>query len=260
MTTTAQTMRLNRATGEAFAEGDVKTTYSDLKTQPQGALLASSSPIHVTSRTMTVHGASAVALYSGDARLWQDANIVEAPSIEFDRDHRSMTAYGSGTRGTSAQPVSTVLVQTDKTGKTTPITIAAAHLTYTDNERKAHFDGGVIAKGADLTITAAQMDAFLQARDQSHTSERISGEQQLDKITAEGQVVVTQPSRRADGDRLVYTAAEDKFVLTGGPPIIFDAEDGKITGVSLTFFRHDDRVLVEGNDTAPTVTQTRVAR
>jgi len=29
---------------------------------------------------------------------------------------------------------------------------------------------------------------------------------------------------------LVYTAADDKFVLTGGPPSIFDAERGKITG------------------------------
>ena len=45
---------------------------------------------------------------------------------------------------------------------------------------------------------------------------------------------------------LVYTASDDKFVLTGGPPSIFDAEQGKITGDSLTFFRSDDRALVEG--------------
>ena len=51
MTTTAQTIRMNRATGDAFAEGNVKSTYSDLKPQPDGALLASSSPIHVTSRS-----------------------------------------------------------------------------------------------------------------------------------------------------------------------------------------------------------------
>ena len=47
---------------------------------------------------------------------------------------------------------------------------------------------------------------------------------------------------------MVYTASDDKFVLTGGPPSIFDAERGKITGVSLTLFRHDDRVFVEGNN------------
>ena len=68
----------------------------------------------------------------------------------------------------------------------------------------------------------------------------------------------TQPSSR--GQKLVYTAADDKFVLTGGPPSIFDAEQGKITGVSLTFFRRDDRVLVEGEASTPVVTQTRVAR
>ena len=82
----------------------------------------------------------------------------------------------------------------------------------------------------------------------------------LDRIVAQGKVVVTQPSRRATGDQLIYTAADEKFVLTGGPPSIFDAERGKITGVSLTLFRRDDRVLVEGTDTSPSVTQTRVAR
>ena len=67
-------------------------------------------------------------------------------------------------------------------------------------------------------------------------------------MIAEDNVVVQQPNRRADGQKLVYTAADDKFVLTGGPPSIFDAEQGKITGVSLTFFRRDDRVLVEGEE------------
>jgi lipopolysaccharide export system protein LptA len=79
-------------------------------------------------------------------------------------------------------------------------------------------------------------------------------------MVAAGDVVVQQPTRHANGQQLVYTAAEDKFVLTGGPPSIFDAEQGKITGVSLTFFRGDDRVLVEGEASTPVVTQTRVAR
>jgi lipopolysaccharide export system protein LptA len=79
-------------------------------------------------------------------------------------------------------------------------------------------------------------------------------------MIAEGSVRVQQPNRRAEGEKLVYTAADDRFVLTGGPPSIFDAEQGKITGVSLTFFRRDDRVLVEGEASTPVVTQTRVAR
>ena len=106
MVTTAKTIRINRATDDAFADGDVKSTYSELKEQPSGALLASSSPIHVTAATMTAHNSPAVALYQGNARLWQDANVIQAPSIQFDRDRRFLVA-----QGTAAQPVSTLLVQ-----------------------------------------------------------------------------------------------------------------------------------------------------
>jgi lipopolysaccharide export system protein LptA len=287
MATTAKTIRVNRATGDALAQGDVKSTYSELKEQPDGALLASSSPIHVTAQSMTAHNAPGIALYSGNARLWQDANVIEAPTIQFDRERRFVTA-----QGTSLQPVQTIMVQTDKIqtdkvqadkaksgntpqtekmdgkppGKTTsragssPISITAAKLTYADSERKVHYEGGVVAKGADFTASAKTTDAYLLPRSQTSNHQSFAGPGQLDRMVAQDDVVVQQPRRRADGQKLVYTAAEDKFVLTGGPPSIFDAEQGKITGVSLTFFRRDDRVLVEGEASTPVVTQTRVAR
>jgi len=255
MTTTARTMRLNRATGDAFADGDVKSTYSDLKAQPDGALLASSSPIHVTAKAMLAHRNPAIADYIGYAHLWQDANIVEAPSIKFDRDQRSVIAQAS-----ASQMVSTVLVQADKNGKVTPVTITSLRLSYTDSDRKAHFEGSVQAKGADLTVASNQMDVYLKSRGPSASTPATAAAGRVDHIVASGRVLISQPGRTARGNQLVYTANDDKFVLVGGPPSIFDAEHGQITGVSLTFFRHDDRVLVEGNDTSPTVTQTRVAR
>jgi lipopolysaccharide export system protein LptA len=251
MTTTANSMRVNRATGDALAEGDVKSTYSDLKPQPNGAALASSSPIHVTSRTMTANKSPAVALYSGGARLWQDANVIEAPSIQFDRDHRSVVAAAAG-----GKTVSMVLMHADKNNKVSPLTVHSSHLAYTDNERKAHFEGDVVAGWVDMTITARSMDVFLQPSGQAGAA----GPGKLERVVAKDKVVIVQPKRQGNGEQLVYTAADDKFVLTGGPPSIFDAEQGKITGVSLTLFRHDDRVLVEGNAASPVVTQTRVAR
>jgi lipopolysaccharide export system protein LptA len=255
MTTTAQTIRVRRVNGDAMAEGDVKSTYTDLKAQPDGGLLAASDPIHVTSRAVTVHRSPALAVYTGNARVWQNANVVEAPTLTFDREHRSLVA-----QGTADHPVSTVLVQADKSGKATPVTITAARLTYNDADRKIVLDGGVAARGADVTMTALKMDVFLVARNQSKAGSDRGAPGQLDRIVAQGNIVITQPSRRATGDRLEYVAADEKFVLTGGPPSIFDAERGKITGDSLTFFRRDDRVLVEGRETSPTVTRTRVAR
>lgn len=254
ITIAASNIRLNRGTGDAVADGEVKTTYSDLTEQPDGAMLAASDPIHVTATTMTAHRAPAIAVYSGGARLWQGANVIVAPTIEFDRDHRSVVARGAG-----GQAVSTVLVQADKAGQLTPVTITSARLSYIDNERQLHFTGGVTVKGADLTITARQMDISLQARTQGKDNQSLAGNGKLERMVAKGDVVIVQPQRKATGDQLTYMSAEDKLVLTGGPPSIFDAEHGKITGVSLTYFRHDDRVLVEGNNSSPAVTQTRVA-
>jgi lipopolysaccharide export system protein LptA len=280
MTTTAQTIRMNRATGDAIAEGNVKSTYSDLKAQPDGGMLASSDPIHVTSRSMTANRSTAIAVYTGDARLWQDANVVEAPTLQFDRDHRTIFAQGLGQGEVSVgtglrpvragqspaptqaplQPVSTVLVQVDKNGTVTPLRITSARLNYADVERRIFLDGGVTTKASDATMTGQRMTVFLLPRSQSKAGANPAMPGQVDRIIAEDQVVITQPTRHATGERLVYTSADDKFVLTGGPPSIFDAERGKTTGDSLTFYKHDDRVLVEGRETSPAVTRTQVAR
>jgi lipopolysaccharide export system protein LptA len=255
-----------------------------VKEQPNGGLLASSSPIHVTSTRMTAHNSPSIALYEGNARLWQDANIIEAPSIQFDRASRSLVA-----QGTRAQPVSTVLVQEKLTseetgqnptkpkegnkskrkseenlGQASPITITALRLTYSDPDRKAHYSDGVNARGTDFDARADQMDVYLLSR--SQFSEGQSAAQssatpgKLDRMVAQGNVTLQEPNRHAKGQNLIYTASDDKFVLTGGPPSIFDAEHGKITGDSLTFFRTDDRVLVEGELSTPVVTQTRVKK
>ncbi len=276
MATTAKTIRINRGTGDALAQGDVKSTYSELKEQPDGALLASASPIHVTAQSMTANNNPGIALYTGNARLWQDANIIEAPTIQFDRDRRFVTAQGQPTH-----PVQTILVPAKKAGAETaasakkslekrskdsslagssPISITAAKLTYADSERRVHYEGGVSAQSSSFTASAQTVDAYLLSRTQTSNNQSFAGPGQLDRMVAQGNVVVQQPQRRAQGQKLIYTAADDKFVLTGGPPSIFDAEHGKITGVSLTFFRRDDRVLVEGEASTPVVTQTRVAR
>ena len=88
----------------------------------------------------------------------------------------------------------------------------------------------------------------------------VAPQSKLDKVVATGSVIITELNRRATGENLTYTASDDKFVLTGGPPSIFDAEHGKITAVSLTLFRRDGRVVVEGDKSSPAVTETKVVR
>ena len=165
--------------------------------------------------------------------------MIEAPSITFDRDRRSVTA-----QGTTTQPVQTIVVEPTKpsqgiSGKTpavaSPISITGLKLTYADSETRAHYEGGVVAKGAGFTASATTLDAYLVARSQTPADKTLSGPGQLDHMVAQGDVLIQQPNRRAEGQKLVYTAADDKFVLTGGPPSIFDAEQGKITGGFVDF-------------------------
>ncbi|HEY6937898.1 MAG TPA: LptA/OstA family protein [Terriglobales bacterium] len=257
-TTTADRIRMLRSTGEAFADGNVKSTYSDLKPDPSGAMLAGSDPIHVTSASMTANRNSGVAVYVGAARLWQDGNIVQAPTITFNRNNRTVHAQAD-----SDYRVATLFVQTDATGKVTPVNVASDQLTYLDQIRQARFVGKVAAKMTDGVLNADQATVYLLPRQQQKPSVKAAtnqpGASQLDHVVADGHVVLTQPTRHGQGDHLVYTAADGKYVLSGGSPSIFDAERGTVQGDSLTFYNRDDRVLVESAPSPP-IAQSRVTK
>jgi len=270
MTTTATTVRINRQSGDGFADDNVKTTYSDLKPQPDGALLASSDPVHVTAQHMTAHRQPGVAHYTGNVRLWQTANVVRAPKIDFDDQKRSIVAESE-----ASQKVLSLFVQRGQDGSLTPVDVTSNKLTYTDEERRARYTGDVFAQSTANTINAQQIDVYLKPADsdakgtapgQSAAQQKRStipgsdGPSQVDHMVAVGKVVVTAPNRRAVGDRLVYTADDGKYLLTGKSPSIFDAEHGTVWGDSLTFYSRDDRVLVESKRSSPTITRARTTK
>ena len=246
VTLTADSIHLNRKTRNAFAQDNVKTTYTNISAQPSGAMLASADPIHVTGTTVTLNAATGVARYS-KARLWQGANIVEAPTISFDRTKRSLQAQGS-----QGGQVASVFVQKDKNGKLTPVNVKSDKLSYVDSERRAVFSGNVIVRAQETTIVSDTVQVILLPKKSQAENQSAS---QLERIEAQGDIKIQQGARRASGTRLVYTAADEKMVLTGTPsqpPSIFDAERGQISGDSLTFFTHDGRVLVGGGETSQT--------
>jgi lipopolysaccharide export system protein LptA len=252
VTLTADSIQLNRKTRNAFAQDNVKTTYSKLNAQAGGAMLGSADPIHVTGTTVTMSSATGIARYA-KARLWQGPNIVEAPTISFDRTKRSLQAQG----GQDGHVVS-VFVQKDKTGKLTPVNVTSDKLSYVDAERKAVFNGNVIVRAQDATITSDTVQVILLPKTGQAENQSAS---QLERIEAQGDIKIEQGPRKASGNKLVYTAADEKMVLTGTKaklPSIFDAERGQISGDSLTFFTHDGRVLVGRGETSKTEIPSRI--
>ncbi len=69
-------------------------------------------------------------------------------------------------------------------------------------------------------------------------------------MMAQGAVVIDQPGRRATGEKLVYTASDGVYVLTGteaAPPKVVDQVQGSTTGAALRFKSGDDSVEVLGS-------------
>lgn len=247
----ADSIQFSRRNSSAVAQGNVKSTYTPQQGQPGGAMLAAAEPVHVTGSSMTASRGNGVARYTS-ARLWRGPDIVQAPVIVFDQTRRTIQAEKD-----SATRVNSVFVQTEKTGKTTPVNITSDKLTYVDAERRALFSGNAVVKIENSTMTGDSVEAFLQQRGQ----EQQQSGSQLDHIVALGDIQIEQSERKAHGTKLVYTAKDEKFVLTGSasrPPSIFDAERGQIQGDSLTFFTHDGRVLVGHGEPSQPVTETKV--
>ena len=60
------------------------------------------------------------------------------------------------------------------------------------------------------------------------------------------------------GDHLEYEAAAGRIVMKGGAPALFDEAKGFTTGQRLTFFIHDDRLLVDGGEKSRALSEYRM--
>ena len=266
----AETVTMRRGTGDATAVGGVRVSY-----RQEG----SAEPVHVLAGRAEFGRAAGRAMFFGGgggaggglARLWQGASQVEAPEIEFRERERTLVASAPGAGG-----VRTVLVSGGGKGsggsKAEVVRVASRSLRYAEGERRAQFGGGVVLEEAGGTIRAAALVALLKpagvGRDAeagvSATGEVSTGGKGrgaggsgvglmgggVERVTAEGSVEVTQPGRRATGERLVYTAADGVFVMTGtagAAPTVVDEVQGSVTGSALQFHAGDNSVMVVGN-------------
>jgi hypothetical protein len=88
----------------------------------------------------------------------------------------------------------------------------------------------------------------------------LAGAQQISRAVAAGGVTVQQGERRAMAEHGEYTAADGKFVMSGGTPTIFDASEGTTTGHQLTFFLADATIIVDSESGSRTLTKHRVEK
>ncbi len=109
------------------------------------------------------------------------------------------------------------------------------------------FEGNVLAVDPRITVRADKMIAYFG------TTNNIVGDttntvRSVQKIIAEGNVVITTPDDKVShSDHAVYTAADGKVVLTGNPRV--QSPDGTVSGQRITFWRNQSKMDVESDQT-----------
>jgi lipopolysaccharide export system protein LptA len=214
-----------------------------------------SDPTNVLADRMIAQRHGQVVRYEGKVRAWRGADVVESSSLDVYRLAKRMSS-GSQVLTSHLQPASYAPETVASTGthrqETRPLTVRADYLEAFDEGSKASYRGHVKLQTETTTMEGDRMDVYFSRLGTNQESE-------VERATADGHVLVVQPGRRATGEHGEYFAGPGKIVLTGGPPSIYDEEKGFTTGQRLTVFVHDDRLLVEGGDGTPSLSEHRVA-
>jgi lipopolysaccharide export system protein LptA len=268
--TIADRIVLDEKSGNFTAEGHVNTSRlpDQTKKKSDSAMLSGDEPLQAVARAMTSANHAKLVTYDGEAVLWQGVNRIQADHVEIDRDKRSIKADGhvvtqsreekkadddAAPAPVAAKPAAaTATSKVD--GDATPIftLVKAPHMVYTDEDRLAHYSGGVLLNRAGLQMKAADLRSWLAEE---------GADNRLQKAFADGavQIVQTGPVRTRTGtsEHAEYYTDENKIVLRGGDPMMNDNVRGNTRGTELTYYSDDDRLLVKGSDGKPATSHIR---
>ena len=241
-----------QATGDVEAQGGVRST--EFSGQTGTMHLSNSVPANISADHLQGNSKTGRALYTGHARLWQGPSVLEADSIELLRETRVMNAAGK-VRGVfqqeAAEPTGTAPAPAKR-----PVLwhVSSGTVTYWDTESRAHLEKNVVVQSEDQRMRGPVLDLYF-----TH-GEGNGGASQISRAVGTGGVIVEQGDRRGTAEKGVYTAADQKFVLNGGKPTLFDPEQGTTSGRELTFFLADDTIVVDSGNGSRTLTRHRVQR
>jgi lipopolysaccharide transport protein LptA len=210
-------------------------------------MLKQDQPVNVTANRLEYDGASALATYTGNARLFQDQTSVQGDAIIVDDRNGNLTARGN---------VRSVMFfeEEDSTTKTRSLaqrTATGDVMVYEDAKRLATYTTGPTAKahivGSEGDVTGDRIQLFLK-----------KDVNELERAEADGNVVVKEGMRTAIGVHLTYTPADDTYVMTGSPVEIEEKTptECRVTIASkVTFKKAAVSTRIENNGLTPVTTR-----
>lgn len=214
----------------SYSRGKTATTYYSQE-QTNGATPFSKvkSPVYIVSDRGEFHRDSGVAIYTGNARAWQDDNFVRGDKLTIYVSEKKMEATGH-----VQSAIYNAKRRVEGSSSMVPVFASADSMTYSDPNRTLHYEGTVDIRQESDRITSGVADVYLY-KDSS----------EVEKTIAQSNVVLTQPNRKGTGDWIQYTSADEVAVLKGNPARVEDLEKGSTEGGRLTVNMRDGRVTAD---------------
>src|SRR5207249_3772103 len=130
----------------SYSRGKTSTTYYNQE-QTNGAtpFTKVKSPVYVVSDRGEFHHDNGVAIYTGNARAWQDDNFVRADKLTIYVNDKKMTGDGH-----VQSAIYNARRRVEGTTSTIPVFAAGDSMSYSDPNRLLHYEGSVdIRQGTD---------------------------------------------------------------------------------------------------------------
>jgi len=221
--------------------GSVSATYYGQSTTRGATPFAkTSTPVFISSDSARLDHKVESALFSGNARAWQDKNYIRGDRLLVEQQQGRFYAEGH---------VKSLLYEAERTigGKSLkqPVYAEAGSMVYLSGDRLLRYREAVdIRQGTDR-ITSGSATVFLDA----------NGE--LARTVVEKEVTITQPGRRATGDYASYDAKEELVTLRGDPATVRDEEHGSSSGREVTVDLKNNVVVGTGKSSPNSGGRTR---
>jgi len=211
------------------------------------SMLKPDKPVNVKSNRLDYDGDKSVAVYSGNAHLWQDDTDIKADTIVLEDKTGNLHATTNVTTQMTLEEADDKAgndkAPKDKKPPTPPTITTAQDLLYEDGDHRASYTGSPHMKGPDGDVTADKIDLFLAPQ---------GG--QLERAEADGNVVSKQELRRAYGKHLTYIAKDDVYTMVGVPAKVYDdvAPNCKYTeAATVSFKKAANTTSASGTGTIP---------
>lgn len=130
-----------------------------------------------------------------------------------------------------------------------PLHIASDRMEVRQRDRTIVFQGHVVVRQDDLTITGNQLKVTAARVDPSIRNDQSAIVDKIDRIEVEGGVKITQREKQATADKAVYYHQEQKIVLLGNP-VVSQGLD-KVQGRLITLYIAEGKSVVEGGEQTP---------